>query len=344
MPAADRSVAAPAPSTAVSPPSGPPVGPPVAGPPPTPAAAPPTGSPVPGPPPPGAPRRSRRQEKRQGTEVARVDASPSVPINHRHIDLVDLPPAVAAKLNFDKAAPKRFRSDNLPEDVQDELRDLWNGIVADIYDEVAGLRRTKALGRESVERALRRIAGRLLQAERVVIVAGVSYPMKGDNAWKHVAVAGAGGGGSAVAEEVAAFGTMGTATTVAIVSAVVGEVFETYVASSARTRQYLSAGRSPDPAIVLIDLAEAAGYGDSAGRRVSARVAHDAAAWLGEQLVKRTATRFARSLIPVFGVGVGAGISAVGVRRVTKLPLRPVSQSELDRFHAELAASDETWR
>lgn len=270
----------------------------------------------------------------------RVD---STPIHHRHVALVDLPPAVAAKLNFDKAAPRRLRSDNLPEDVQEELRDLWNGIVADVYDEVAGLRRTKALGRESVERALRRIAGRLLQAERVVIVAGVNYPMKGESSWKHVAVAGAGGGGSAVAEEVAAFGTMGTATTVAIVSAVVGEVFETYVASSARTRQYRSAGRSPDPAIVLIDLAEAAGYGDSAGRRVSARVAHDAAAWLGEQLVRRTATRFARSLVPVLGVGVGAGISAVGVRRVTKLPLRPVSTSELERFRAELDASDDTW-
>jgi len=285
----------------------------------------------------------RRADKKRATRPDRVDSALVDPINHRHLDLVDLPPAVAARLTFDKAAPKRLRSDQLPDDVREELRDLWNGIVADVYDEVAGLRRTKALSKQSVERALQRIAGRLLHAERVVIVAGVNYPMKGDGAWKHVAVAGVGGGGSAASEEVAAFGTLGTASTVAIVSAVVGEVFETYVASSARTRQYLGAGRSPDPAIVLIDLAQAAGYGDSAGRRVSARIAHDSAAWLGEQLVRRTATRFARSLVPVVGIGVGAGISALGVRRVTKMALRPVSQSELDRFHAELDASDETW-
>ncbi len=256
----------------------------------------------------------------------------------RHLQLADLPPAVAERLSFDRAAPRRLRNDDLPAEIQDELRDLWNGIAADIYDEVAGLRRRKAFRRDTVEHALRRVAGRLLQAERVVIVTAVHFPVPGEREWRHIAVAGAGGAVAAVAEEAAAIGSLGTATTVAIVAAVVGEVFESYVAASVRTRQYIAAGRSPDPAIIVTDLAEAAGFGESAGRRASARVAHDAASWLGEKLVTRTAIRFSRSLIPVVGVGAGAGISAFGVLRVTRLALRPVSESEVVRLAEDVVA------
>ncbi len=259
----------------------------------------------------------------------------------RHLELADLPPAVAERLLFDNAAPRRLRNDGLPAEIQAELRDLWNGIAADIYDEVAGLRRRKAFRRETVEQALRRVAGRLLQAERVVIVTAVHFPVPGEREWRHVAMAGAGGAVAAVAEEAAAIGSLGTATTVAIVAAVVGEVFESYVAASVRTRQYISAGRSPDPAVIVTDLAEAAGFGESAGRRASARVAHDAASWLGEKLVTRTAVRFSRSLIPVVGVGAGAGISAFGVRRVTRLPLRPVSESEVVRLAEDVVADQQ---
>jgi hypothetical protein len=284
------------------------------------------------PPPPGSVAPTEPDGRRRG--VARPD---------RHLELPDLPPAVAARLEFDRAAPRRLRSSRLPDQVQDELRDLWNGIIADVYDEVAGLRRTKAFRRDAIERSLHRIAERLLQAERVVIVAGVHYPMRGERTGRYVAVAGVGGGSSAVVEEVAAFGSFGTATTIAIVSAVVGEIFETYVAASARTRQYLQQQRSPDPASIVIDLAEASGYGDSAGRRATAQAAHNAAAWLGDQLVRRTASRFARSLVPVVGVGAGAGISAWGVHRVTRLPLRPVSAQEVRRLADEVISDPHSY-
>ena len=188
----------------------------------------------------------------------------------RHLQLADLPPAVAERISFDHAAPRRLRNDDLPTEIQEELRDLWNGIAADIYDEVAGLRRRKAFRRDTSSTPSVRVAGRLLQAERVVIVTAVHFPVPGEREWRHVAVAGAGGAVAAVAEEAAAIGSLGTATTVAIVAAVVGEVFESYVAASVRTRQYIAAGRSPDPAIIVTDLAEAAGFGESAGRRASA--------------------------------------------------------------------------
>ena len=247
---------------------------------------------------------------------------------------------MAARLRFERAAPRRLRNDKVPAPIRAELEDLWDGIIADVYDEVAGLRRTKALKREVVERALLRVSGRVLQGQRAVIVAAVHYPLPGEDPRRHAALAGVGGGASAVAEEVAAFGTAGLAATVAIVAAVVGEVFETYVASSARTWQYHQAQRSPDPAVVVTDLAEAAGYGDSVGRRATSGVAHDAASWLGQHLLRRTTSRFARGLVPVVGVGVGAGMSVTNVRRVTRLPLRAVSEEEVWRLATDLMADE----
>jgi hypothetical protein len=94
---------------------------------------------------------------------------------------------------------------------------------------------------------------------------------------------------------------------------------------------------------VLVDLAEAAGYGDSAGRRATGHLAHDAAGWLGEQLVVRTASRFTRSLVPVVGVGMGAGISLLGVRKVTKLPMRPAAPDEILRLADEVMADPDSY-
>jgi hypothetical protein len=255
---------------------------------------------------------------------------PAVP--HRHLELADLPPAVSERLRFDRAAPRRLRGDRLPAPVRGELEQLWDGIVADVYDEVAGLRRYRGLSSATVERVLTRVADRVLQAERVIIFAAVHYPLATDRAGHHVAMAGMGGASSAAAEELAVFGSFGTATAVAILTAVVGEVFETYVAASARTRDYHRAGRSPDPDVVLTDLAEVAGYANSVGRRATPPMARDAAAWLSDLIVRRTASRFSRSLIPLAGVAIGAGWSMFNVRRVTRLPLRPPAPDELLRL------------
>ena len=185
---------------------------------------------------------------------------------------------MAERLRFDRAAPRRLRNERLPEPVREELSQLWDGVVADVYDEVAGLRRYRGLSSATVERVLRRVGDRVLQAERVIIFAAVHYPLTSDRSSRHVALAGVGGASAAAAEELALFGSVGTATAAAILTAVVGEVFETYVAASARTRAYQRAGRSPDPDVVLTDLAEAAGYATSVGRRATPAMARDAAA------------------------------------------------------------------
>lgn len=297
---------------------------------------PPSGDPMPGPPPPPPPPAGADSDPaadpRPGEAVeALAGRAPA-----RHLDLSDLPPAVAEKLSFESAAPRRMRNDRLPEEVREELQSLWDGIVADVYDEVAGLKRRKAFGRDQMQQVLQRVSHRFLQAERVVIVSAVHRPLVGDADWKHIALGGAGGAAAAAAEEVAAYGTMGTAATTAIVAAIVGEVLETYVAASARVHQYRRAHRSPDPGLVVTDLAEAAGYGDAAGRRATNHVARDAAKWLGEALVARTSRRFARGLLPVVGVAIGGATSAWSVRRVTGLDLRPPAEDEVLRLATEL--------
>jgi hypothetical protein len=247
----------------------------------------------------------------------------------RHVELESLPPAMVERLRFERAAPKRFRDEHLPAPIRAELGDLWDGIIADVYDEVAGLRRTKAFRAEQVARVLARIADRVLQAQRVVIFTAVHYPLPYAGERRHVAFGAASGGAAAAVEEVAAFATAGTAATIAIAAAVVGEVLESYIAASARTGQYREQHWPADPATVVLDLAEAAGYTEAVGRRATAALAHKAVDVLGQALLRRTASRFARGLIPVFGVAVGAGVSGWNINRVQRLALRPPSEEAL---------------
>lgn len=261
----------------------------------------------------------------------------------RHLELEDLPPAIAERLRFERAAPKRLRSERLPLPIREELEAIWDGIVADIYDEVAGERRRDAFTPQRVREVLGRVADRLLQAERIVIFTAVHHPLRGNSETKHLAVAGLGGGASAAVEELASLGTAGTATTVAIMSAAIGEVFETYVAASVRALQYRRSHWPLDPNAIVLDLAEAAGYGQSAGRRATAVLAHDAVRWLGEALVARTASRFMRGLIPVYGVAVGAGFSGYSVNRVRRLALRPPSGAAVQDLVLELLNDPEAY-
>lgn len=256
-------------------------------------------------------------------------AVPDVP--RRHLELSDLPPGVAERLAFDEAAPRRLRSAKLPTEARDALRDIWNSVVADVYDEVAGQPRSRLFDKQLVQRVLERVAWRIQQGERTLLVTAVYRPLPGDADWKHISLAGAGSGGAAAAEEVAAYFSAGSGATVAVTAAILAELFETYVAASARTRQYRRAGRSPDPEVVVADLAQALGYGGAVGRRSSREVAQHAVQWLGEHVIARTGARFARGLLPVVGVVANAGVAGNNVRRVVHLPLRRPSEEELLR-------------
>ncbi len=239
-------------------------------------------------------------------------------------------------MRFANAAPRRFRSDKVPAEAQQVFAELWDGIVADVYDEVAGLSRRKLFSKQVVERIVGRVAVRVRQAERALIVTGVYWPLPGDREWKHIAAGGTGGALAAASEELAAFGSAGTGATVAITSAIVGELFETYVAASGRTQQYRRTGRSPAPDLIVADLAQTMGLTRAAGRRAGHELTREALAWLDARIVERATKRFARGLVPVVGVASGAGLGGSGVRKLLKAPLRPASEDEVFRMAQDI--------
>lgn len=268
------------------------------------------------------------------------------PRGQHHLELGDLPPDLANKLSFERAAPRRLRRAEVPEEAREVLRQVWDGIVADVWDEVQGTPRRQLLSKERIAAVLARVGTRLQEGERALIVTATYYPLPGQRSWTHAATAGVGAGGAAVAEGFAAVGTAGAGAAVAVTSAILGELFETYVAASARTRQYRRAGRSPDPALVATDLAEALGYTDSSGRRVDRQLTGKALAWLARSLTRRTTSRFARGLVPVAGAAASAGLASRDVVRATRLELRPPAEDELHRLAADLedqAAEADAW-
>jgi hypothetical protein len=290
------------------------------------------------------PRFGRRGDTPPAEPGTEIEAQPhEVGEWHRHLELRDLPPAVGERLAFDEAAPRRVRNERVPAEAREIFHEVWNDIVADVYDEMAGRSRKQLFDKDVINRVLQRISLRMQRAERSLIVAAVHAPLPGDRDWKHIGVAGAGGGTGAVAEEVAAYFSAGTGATVAVSSAVLAELFETYVAASARTRQYQRSGRSADPELVATDLAESIGYSGNVGRRTNSDVTRAALAWMARQLVTRTSARFARGLVPVMGVAMNAGTSGRNVRRVVKLPLRPPSRDEVWRQAEGIMLEDEQW-
>jgi hypothetical protein len=288
--------------------------------------------------------RSRHPRDEPTTDAGGLERTePGVREWTRHLTIADLPPAVGSKVAFDEAAPRRVRSEGVPPEAQQIFHDLWDDIVGDVYDEMAGRSRRQLFDKEVINRVLQRIALRMQRAERALIVAAVHAPLPGDRDWKHIGVAGAGAGTGAVAEEVAAYFSAGTGATVAVSSAVLAELFESYVAASARTRQYRRAGRSADPELVSTDLAESIGFRGAAGRRTDTDITRAALAWLAHELVGRTGARFARGLVPVMGVALSAGTAGRNIRRVVKLPLRPPSRDEVWRQAEGIMLEDEQW-
>ena len=88
---------------------------------------------------------------------------------HRHLELADLPPAVTDKVAFEEAAPRRVRNDKVPAEAQEIFRDVWNDIVADVYDEMAGRGRKQLFDKDVINRVLQRVAIRMQRAERSLI-------------------------------------------------------------------------------------------------------------------------------------------------------------------------------
>ncbi|MFN0089184.1 MAG: hypothetical protein ACKVWR_02785 [Acidimicrobiales bacterium] len=262
----------------------------------------------------------------------------------RRLSLQDLPAGVARRLEFERAAPRAMRRGGLPPEARQALAAVWNGLVADIYEEVSDVkRRTAVFDPAVVARVLARIAGRVDDANRLMIVTAAHAPLPGDADWKHIGVAATASGLGAAADELVLYGSAGAAAAAVLATAVVGELFETYVAASGRVRKYRRAGRSPGPALIAQDLAEA--LGRTVERPVQAQrdSLERLLRWLAAKALHRIRRRLLKGLVPVAGVALAAGLSGRDVRRVLALPMRTPAEDELLRLAAIAAAEAGTW-
>jgi hypothetical protein len=218
---------------------------------------------------------------------------------------------------------------------------VWNGVIADIYDEMKGAAKTSHLSRATIQRILDRIGTRLQQSQVVLIVAGVYYPFPGRRSG--VAAAGLTSAGLAGTEEVIAYTSAGTAAAGAVGAAVMGELLETYLASSARTQQYRRYGRSPSPERIVQDLAEVYGASGRTARRTKIETVQWAMRRLASQTVARTSGRFFKALVPGVGIVLSGAFSVRDVRRVLAVPIAPVDVDEAERLRDEAMGSEPSY-
>ncbi len=271
----------------------------------------------------------RRFKNPMGDEPREEPADTALPVR-QHQELSDLPAETARQLEFTSAAPKALReSSRLPPEVVGVFQDIWDQTIADVYDELGNGAKRDHFDREVIGRVLKRIAGRLEQGQTALIVAGTVYPSPGGPA-RQTITAGASGAALAGIEEVVAYTSSGAAAATAVLAAVVAELLDTYLAASARTRQYRTWGRDPSPELIAQELAAARGV-DPDNNKSHVAIQPVLAA-LGRDLVRRTSGRFVRVLVPVVGIGIGAYSSAADLRRITRLEASDVTPEEADRL------------
>ena len=283
--------------------------------------------------------RARWQARRHGGDpdaVARSYAAHP----ESHVSLDDLPPEIAHQLDFDDAAPQTLPFlKSVPPEVRAALRDLWNGVIADIYDEVKIISADRHLHREHAERVAGRVVVRIEESQKAMVLAGTIQPLPWDDARRHVRSAALGVGSATGAAAVATYGGFVVGASVGVAAVIVSECFETYVAASARTHQYRAVGRDPGPEVIAMDIATALGQKTSIGIPAEGEFSRTAMKWLAKFLVEKTVKRILRMLVPIVGVAVNATSAHRDIRKVTSLPLRPPAPGE--GTHHDLFG--ETW-
>ncbi len=271
--------------------------------------------------------RSRWRARRSGADP---DAVANAFADHpeSHVRLDDLPPDVARRLDFDDAAPASLKYLKVPPEVAAALRDLWNGVIADVYDEIQIISADRHLHREHAERVAGRVVRRIEESQKAMVLAGTIQPLPGDDARAHARSAAIGVGGATGAAAIATYGGFVVGASVGVAAVIVSECFETYVAASARTHQYRAVGRTPDPEVIAMDIAAALGQKTSIGIPAEGEFARTAMKWLAKFLVEKTVKRILRMLLPVVGVAWNATSARRDILKVTSLPLRPPAPGE----------------
>jgi hypothetical protein len=246
-------------------------------------------------------------------------------------------PAVPPQFAFDKAAPRILRqNDQLPVQAQEAMRHIWDGVVVEVGKHFAQHGYREARKPKNLKALLRRLERLLNDAQELMIVCGTYWPMPGGAA-RLATIATGGSAGVTGVEQAIAFGSAGVAATSVVTSSLIIELFETYMAASARTQQYRAAQRDPDHYRIAVDLADA-----WAGRRreqiYTRQLVDVALERLEVRLAARAWGRLMEAISAIVGIVWAGGSTARAMTRVLRLPMRPADEEELARLAQRLHA------
>jgi hypothetical protein len=246
-------------------------------------------------------------------------------------------PRVPAQFAFDNAAPRILRSnDRLPAEAREAFRHVWDGVVVEVADHFNRYSYGEARKPRNLKKLLHRLEGLLNRAQELMIVCGTYWPMPGAATTQAVLAT----GGSVTitgVEQAVAYGSAGMAATSVVASSLLLELYETYAAASARTRQYRDAQRDPDHVLIAVDLANA--WRSRRTEQIATRQFVDTA--LG-QLEKRLAVRSWHKIVEAVSLVVGmvwaAGSTTRAMSKVLRQRMAPADEAELARLKARLHA------
>ena len=246
-------------------------------------------------------------------------------------------PRVPPQFAFDNAAPRIIRNnDRLPVEAREAFRHVWNGVVVEVADHFNRYSYRDARKPKNLKKLLHRLEGLLNQAQELMIVCGTYWPTPGTPATQAV-IATSGSVAITGVEQAVAYGSAGMAATSVVASSLLLELYETYAAASARTRQYRDAHRDPDHVLIAVDLANA--WRNRRTEQIATRQFVDTA--LG-QLEKRLAIRSWHKIVEAASLVVGmvwaAGSTTRAMSKALRQPMVPADEAELARLRERLHA------
>ena len=255
------------------------------------------------------------------------------------VTLGHLPSDVAARLRFPERVPWPLRNRAVPAELTELAQQVWDVAGPPMLDELQRIPVRSWASPKTVERLLARVRHQLLAVQPVLFELAVARPLASDERSRlPEAVAVGSGAGAAGAEglSILALGASGMGAVgfvLGLLTQLVAEMVETWVAASVRVHRYRAAGRSPDASMIAADLGDLGGFPLGRGYGGGAL-----AVFLAEQLAARTGRRFVRGAIPVAGAVLGGAMSGRQMLRVRRQPLREVGPEELERLRTGLDA------
>ncbi len=248
------------------------------------------------------------------------------------VTLGHLPSEVADRLRFPERSPWPVRRAAVPPELAELARQVWDLAAAPMFDELRQIPVGSWASPRTAERLLARVRGLLRAAQPALFELAVARPLAADDrSLLPEAVAVGSGAGAAGAQEISmltlgASGMGAVGFVLGLLTQLVAEMVETWVAASLRVHQYRAAGRSPDASMIAADLGDVGGF--PGGRAYGSGAL---AVFLADLLASRTGRRFLRGAIPVAGAILGGAVSGRQLRRVRRQPLRAGGPEELDR-------------